>query len=488
VYTYDANRLTSVTSGTLTTAFEYDGLGNRVAQTVDGVETRYTLDVAGGLPEVIVATTDGASTYYVQIQGQILGQEESGKWAYVLPDHLGSALGGSWWTPRGRCPWPGGSYDPFGVPFEASGSGASDFGYTGEWWGSYNDLLFLRARYYDPAVGRFLSKDRFTGFDTLPQTQHSFAYVTNNPANRVDPSGYAGGPAGQAVQLCLRSAPTCASLLAAGATILLELGPWVLIAVPVAYIITHPAPVTEPDVLPEPVPEPQPAPARPLPGVTPYPDTTGTGEDPFSLPPIYQRAPEPKPKRTPIPAPFDPRREPATPPATCTPASDHKFYFKDVGSFYNPIGYPPPGRNTATIAAGLKLYVMIPGVDGSVGQLEGAQALLNNQNGAAWTENILMGRKFESERTIFFASRNALERMNSTAEGYDLIPRNFKSIQYIQVKWSRGPIPASTISKVVMEARTHPSGSYLLESNNIDINAHTLLKQHGGEGLPYSYP
>jgi YD repeat-containing protein len=82
--------------------FEYDGSGNRVAQTVDGVTTEYVLDVAGGLPEVIVATTDGASTYYVQIQGQILGQEESGAWAYVLPDHLGSALGGSLLAPRGR--------------------------------------------------------------------------------------------------------------------------------------------------------------------------------------------------------------------------------------------------------------------------------------------------------------------------------------------------------------------------------------------------
>jgi hypothetical protein len=70
-------------------------LGDRVAQTVDGVETRYTLDtsaglsasVAGGLPEVIVATTDGASTYYMQVQGQILGQEEADAWVYVLMMH-----------------------------------------------------------------------------------------------------------------------------------------------------------------------------------------------------------------------------------------------------------------------------------------------------------------------------------------------------------------------------------------------------------------
>jgi YD repeat-containing protein len=99
-YAYDAaNRLTSVTSGTLTTTFEYDGLpapvaqaqvGNRTAQAVGGVTTEYVLDVGGGLPEVIVTTTGGASTRYVQVQGQILGQQESGAWVYILPDHLGS--------------------------------------------------------------------------------------------------------------------------------------------------------------------------------------------------------------------------------------------------------------------------------------------------------------------------------------------------------------------------------------------------------------
>jgi RHS repeat-associated protein len=81
------------------------------------------------------------------------------------------------------------SYDPFGVPFEASGSGASDFGYTGEWWGSYNDLLFLRARYYDPTVGRFLSKDPFLGDFDQPQTLNGWSYVEGNPVNFTDPTG-----------------------------------------------------------------------------------------------------------------------------------------------------------------------------------------------------------------------------------------------------------------------------------------------------------
>jgi RHS repeat-associated protein len=191
-FTYDAaNRLTSVTSGTLTTTFEYDGLGNRTAQTVDGVTTQYVLDVAGGLPEVIVATTAGTSTYYVQIQGQVLAQQEAGAWAYILPDHLGSvrqlvAFGGYVALAQ--------SFDPFGVLFEAVGSGESDLAYTGEWWDSYNQLVFLRARYYAPATGRFASKDPWLGNELRPQSMNGWSYVENNSINLTDPSGKYVGP------------------------------------------------------------------------------------------------------------------------------------------------------------------------------------------------------------------------------------------------------------------------------------------------------
>ncbi|MEJ2559558.1 MAG: RHS repeat-associated core domain-containing protein [Anaerolineae bacterium] len=186
-FTYDAaNRLTSVTSGTLTTTFEYDGLGNRVAQTVDGVTTEYVLDVAGGLPEVIVATTGGASTRYVQVQGQILAQYESGAWVYILPDHLGSVrqvLNSAGQVDLAQ------SYDPFGVLLEAAGSGASEFGYAGEQHEADTGLVFLRARYYDPASSRFISNDVFPGHPTSPQSLNGWSYAGNNPVRYTDPSG-----------------------------------------------------------------------------------------------------------------------------------------------------------------------------------------------------------------------------------------------------------------------------------------------------------
>jgi RHS repeat-associated protein len=201
-FAYDAaNRLTSVTSGTLTTTFEYDGLpapvahrpgtgqaqvGNRTAQTVGGVTTEYVLDVAGGLPEVIVATTGGASTRYVQVQGQILAEYEAGAWGYVLPDHLGSVrqlVGSDSQVDLAQ------SFDPFGVLFETSGSGESDFAYTGEGWDSEAGVLYLRARCYEPGVGRFTSWDRFAGDFNKPQTLNGWSYADGNPINLVDPAG-----------------------------------------------------------------------------------------------------------------------------------------------------------------------------------------------------------------------------------------------------------------------------------------------------------
>jgi len=53
-----------------------------------------------------------------------------------------------------------------------------------------------------------------------------------------------------------------------------------------------------------------------------------------------------------------------------------------------------------------------------------------------------MGRKFESERAIFYAERQALLALNATVSGYDLLPTGLGSIRYIQVKWSSGPTSA----------------------------------------------
>jgi RHS repeat-associated protein len=274
---------------------------------------------------VIVATSGGASTRYVQVQGQILAQYEAGAWGYVLLDHLGSMR--QLVDAAGQVTLAQ-SYDPFGVPFETSGSGESEFGYTGEWWDAEAELLYLRARYYDPYGGVLVQKDSFLGIPLSPSTMNGFNYANQNPVNLTDRSGYS-PHGGDPIALCLEL-PACRILLGMGGSVVgVTSSPvLVMLAVPTGLLaITYfycgptgcaPDPVIPPGPVPEP---PAPAPPRhpPLPGVTPmppFPDTTGTGEDPFSLPPIYQRAPEPEPAPTPPPFPIPVRRP--TPPPTCT--------------------------------------------------------------------------------------------------------------------------------------------------------------------------
>jgi RHS repeat-associated protein len=80
------------------------------------------------------------------------------------------------------------AYDAFG-PVRAHTGAATEWTCTGE----QNDasgLEYLRARYYDPAIGRFITQDPVHGFALSPLSLSRYSYVLNNPANLTDPYGY----------------------------------------------------------------------------------------------------------------------------------------------------------------------------------------------------------------------------------------------------------------------------------------------------------
>jgi RHS repeat-associated protein len=81
------------------------------------------------------------------------------------------------------------TYAPFGELLAAQGTRSSALQYTGEQNDLDTGLIYLRARWYDPATGRFTTRDPFPGFAVLPQTLHPYVYVNNNPVNLTDPSG-----------------------------------------------------------------------------------------------------------------------------------------------------------------------------------------------------------------------------------------------------------------------------------------------------------
>ncbi len=69
------------------------------------------------------------------------------------------------------------------------GQRLSSFGYSGEHFDANVQQQYLRARFYNPANGRFNRLDPFAGNIRSPQSLHKYAYVHGDPVQGVDPTG-----------------------------------------------------------------------------------------------------------------------------------------------------------------------------------------------------------------------------------------------------------------------------------------------------------
>ncbi|MCP4358534.1 MAG: RHS repeat-associated core domain-containing protein, partial [Chloroflexi bacterium] len=81
------------------------------------------------------------------------------------------------------------TYEPYGRILAQTGTSGTTYGYTGEQHDALTNLVYLRARYYNPSLKVFMSRDPFPGVPTMPASQHGYSYVHNNPVNLTDPSG-----------------------------------------------------------------------------------------------------------------------------------------------------------------------------------------------------------------------------------------------------------------------------------------------------------
>lgn len=81
-------------------------------------------------------------------------------------------------------------YDPFGSIITSSGPLTGNrYQFNTQYFDTDPGTYYLRARYYDPMTGRFISRDPVKGNLTNPQSQNPYAYTLNNPVNLSDPSG-----------------------------------------------------------------------------------------------------------------------------------------------------------------------------------------------------------------------------------------------------------------------------------------------------------
>jgi RHS repeat-associated protein len=183
--TYDEeNRLTqAIVPNGPTVNYKYDGLGRRIQRTTNGgANERYVYDGADALID-LNADWSVATTYLNALRiDSHLRQTNSGTGvSYFLNDHLGST---SALTDATGNPVEQESYDSFG---NSTGSARTRYSYAGRERDSDTGMLFYRARFYDPRVGRFTSEDP-KGFDGGDVNLYS--YLGNDVMNYVDPFGF----------------------------------------------------------------------------------------------------------------------------------------------------------------------------------------------------------------------------------------------------------------------------------------------------------
>jgi len=149
----------------------------------DGDTTKYVLDLAASLP-VVISDTEAVYLYGLDI----IAQQQTER-LYYVHDGLGSVRQLVDTTGAVQATY---AYDPFGVPL-AGGDVYNPYQFTGEAWDAEVELLYLRARYYQPEVGRFVTKDPWRGDIWEPGTLNSYSYAGNGPVNSTDPSGLQDG-------------------------------------------------------------------------------------------------------------------------------------------------------------------------------------------------------------------------------------------------------------------------------------------------------
>ncbi|HEY2973223.1 MAG TPA: RHS repeat-associated core domain-containing protein, partial [Pyrinomonadaceae bacterium] len=178
----EENRLTQVTLPTdLTVNYKYDAFGRRIQRTATtGANERYVYDSADVLLDL---NADGSvATTYLSgsgIDNHLRQSSATTGVSYYLSDHLGSTAG---MTDASGNLVETDSYDSFG---NSAGSGLTRYGYTGRERDPDTGMMYYRARWYDPQVGRFLSEDPI-GFDG---GMNWYSYVENDPIDYSDPSG-----------------------------------------------------------------------------------------------------------------------------------------------------------------------------------------------------------------------------------------------------------------------------------------------------------
>lgn len=184
--------LASYTTGGQSSSYGYNGDGVRTHATRSGTTTRYLIDPNAALPSVTAECNDtnAPQRFYIHGLGLLASIDNSNNIQTYHANHRGDILA---LTNASGAVTESYGYSPFGLTAASNPTSTNPFRFGGAL-GVMDEgtgLQFMRARYFNASVGRFLSMDQLPGEIGNPQALDRFAYALGNPMTNVDPSGLA---------------------------------------------------------------------------------------------------------------------------------------------------------------------------------------------------------------------------------------------------------------------------------------------------------
>jgi len=190
--TYDGlNQLIRFTDGETNASYKYNVSGLRYEKTVDGEKINHVWD---GNQQIIADITDNqlykaecyirgtnlAAKYHFNdgVKSEYIYYTQNAHGDVVnLTDEKGTVVKSY-------------TYDAFGVEKNIDDSDTNAFRYCGEYYDVETGTIYLRARYYNPSIGRFISRDSVAGKLEDPLSLNLYTYCHNNPIIFIDESGH----------------------------------------------------------------------------------------------------------------------------------------------------------------------------------------------------------------------------------------------------------------------------------------------------------
>lgn len=180
-YAYDTlNRTSAITKNGIETSFKYDENNRRVSKTTGENKILYVWNNDQVLYEVNSNNSQQNNYLIWGIGGELEGVFKNGKPFVNTLDLTGNVV-----NSLNLC-----DHTEYEVQYDAFGNitygqTLTSIGYSGEYMDVETGLYYLKARYYDPELGRFTQED-----DWLTEGPNLYIYCNNNPVLFSDPTGH----------------------------------------------------------------------------------------------------------------------------------------------------------------------------------------------------------------------------------------------------------------------------------------------------------